>query len=336
LTSAIAAGNRVILKPSERIPETGALLRRLVHRAVGDEWCVVIEGDAEVGRHLLSKPFDHFFFTGSPEVGRKVMEAAAGHFSSVTLELGGKSPAIIDPTADLEMAADKIIVGKFMNAGQTCIAPDYVMTHVSRFDAAVDHLRRAVARIHEVHQDRITGLVDDRHAERLTELWNEAHQIGATKNDGEVLDLDTVSVITKVSQRSRLMNEEIFGPLLPVVHYESIEDILGLVRLTGSPLTTYLFTRDPKFAEQIERRLPTGSLCRDETLLHFAHPELPFGGVGKSGTGRTHGRFGFQAFSNDVSVLRSRRSLSVLPLLFPVRGSREKRVRNWLMKWLES
>ena len=333
--SAVAAGNRVVLKPSERTPETSALLKRLVDRSLGSEWCVVIEGGPDVGANLLSKPFDHFFFTGSPDVGRKIMEAAAQHLSSITLELGGKSPAIVDPTADVDLAAEKIVVGKFLNAGQTCIAPDYVVAHSSRFEAVVEALERAVAGIHASHQDTFTGLVDERHAERLAGIWEDARESGAVLNNAEALDLATVGIITNVSPGSRLMNEEIFGPLLPVVRYETIDDILELVTRTGPPLTSYLFTRSEPFAVEVERRLPTGSVCRDETLLHFAHPDLPFGGTGRSGMGRTHGRFGFRAFSNEVSVLRSKRGWSVLPLLFPVRGSRERRFRRWLFNWLE-
>ena len=286
----------------------------------------------EVGKHLLSLPFDHFFFTGSPEVGQIVMQAAARHHGSVTLELGGKSPAIVDESADLEAAAEKIVIGKFLNAGQTCIAPDYVMAHEIVYDEVVDILNRKCSEIPASNESPMTGIVDDTHAARLGDMWQDARAYGAANADGDDLDLGRVSIVTGVPLRARLMREEIFGPILPVLRFNSVDDIAGVVRGTGEPLTTYLFTKSSSFADSIERRIKTGSICRDETLLHFSHPALPFGGVGRSGFGRTHGRHGFRTLSNEVSVLRQRLRPGVLALLFPVKGELQTKVRKWLLR----
>ncbi len=334
LVSAIAAGNRIILKPSERTPNTSALLAGLLDRALGPDWCVVIQGDAKVGAHLLTKPFNHFFFTGSPEIGRIVMKAAADHWSSATLELGGKSPAIVDDTADIGLAAEKIIIGKYLNAGQTCIAPDFVIAHESVFDELVQTLIDKASTMGDRHKSTITGIVDSRHAERLRTLWNDARRRGAEISDGPKLDLEKVSILTNVSLSARIMKEEIFGPLLPVLRYSSVADIVGVVSRFGAPLTCYLFTQSDHFAQDIRNRVKTGSICRNEMLLHFAHPNLPFGGVGKSGSGRTHGYAGFRAFSDEISVFDQRWGSGVLPLLFPVIRPSQDRLRAWFLRFL--
>ena len=304
LISAIAAGNRVVIKPSERTPHTSAFLSDLVAESIGPDWCKVIQGGPDIGAHLLSKPFDHFFFTASSSIGQIVRRAAGEHMSSVTLELGGKSPAIVHRTADIALAAEKIVIGKFLNAGQTCIAPDYVLANNEHYDEIVDAISAQAQRFHRGSPEAspITGIVDQAHAERLRELWDDARARGATKPNGSELDLSTVSVITRVPIASRLMQEEIFGPLLPVLRFSTLDDVIGLVAETGAPLTSYLFTRDDKFVVEFSRRIKTGSICVNETLLHFAHPGLPFGGVAESGQGRTHGHAGFQAFSDDLSI----------------------------------
>jgi aldehyde dehydrogenase (NAD+) len=333
--SAIAAGNRVILKPSERTPHTSAMLEGLIERALGSDWCVVIQGDASVGAHLLTKPFDHFFFTGSPPVGRIVMKAAADHWSSVTLELGGKSPAIVDETADIKLATEKIIVGKYLNAGQTCIAPDFVLAHDLVFDRVVEGLVREAENIKKENTAPVTGIVDERHAQQLLGLWEDARKEGAVLHNGEEPDLRNVSIITGVPIWSKIMREEIFGPLLPVLRFSAIEDILGIMRGMGEPLTTYLFTTNSIFSKEIRSRVKTGSICQNEVLLHFGHPGLPFGGFGKSGLGRTHGHSGFNVFSNSLSVMEQRWGRGVLPLLFPVKGSTQEQVRRWLLKYFK-
>jgi aldehyde dehydrogenase (NAD+) len=334
IISAVAAGNRIILKPSERTPNTSALLTKIVDQALGPDWCAVVPGDETVGAYLIKKPFDHFFFTGSPRVGRVIMSAAAEHWSSVTLELGGKSPAIVDETADIGLAAEKIIVGKYLNAGQTCIAPDFVLANEVVYDDVLAALTEQAAVIAETHDARMTGIVDQRHEQHLRSLWDDARQLGATKTDGDSLDLERVSVISGVPIKARMMQEEIFGPLLPVLRYSSLDDIVGLLSDLGAPLTTYLFTSSSRFVQDVQRRVKTGSICQNETLLHFAQPDLPFGGVGKSGSGRTHGHSGFRAFSNEVSVLEQRWGRGILPLMFPVVRPIQKKVRSWLLRIL--
>ncbi len=334
IVSAIAAGNRVILKPSEQTPDTSALMSRLLDRALGADWCAVVQGDAAAGAHLLTKPFDHFFFTGSQEIGRIVMKAAADHWCSATLELGGKSPAIVDDTADIELAAEKIVIGKYLNAGQTCIAPDFVLAHETIYKDLVQALVEQASTIDDRHAASMTGIIDNRHAERLTSLWEEARRRGAVKHDGDSLDLGKVSIITGVPDGARIMQEEIFGPLLPVLRYSSLDDIVRVLARLGPPLTSYVFTRSDRFARSIRNRLKTGSICQNEMLLHFAHPNLPFGGVGKSGHGRTHGHSGFLTFSNEISVLEQRWGRGILPLLFPVTRQIQHHLRAWFLRFL--
>jgi len=228
------------------------------------------------------------------------------------------------------------VIGKFLNAGQTCIAPDYVLANNEHYDEIVDAISVQAKRFHQGSPEAspITGIVDHAHADRLRELWEDARARGATKPNGNELDLSTVSIITGVPIASRLMQEEIFGPLLPVLRFSTLDDVARLVAETGAPLTTYLFTRDDKFVIEVSRRIKTGSICVNEMLLHFAHPELPFGGVAESGQGRTHGHAGFHAFSDDLSILRQRWGRGVLPLLFPVKGRLQHFARRWLLRIL--
>lgn len=343
LVSAIAAGCCCTLKPSEFTPHTTAVLRELLATTFEEQEVAVVEGDAAAAQALLAQPFAHVFFTGSPRVGTLVMQAAAEHLTSVTLELGGKSPAIVDETADLELAAQKIAQGKFTNAGQTCIAPDYVLVQASVHDALVAALREQVHRFYgATPADRVASpdyprLIHDRHWQRLTQLLEDALADGAEVVVGGRSDAAdrylAPTVLVDVEPDNPIMDEEIFGPILPVLRFETLDEALALVNRQPKPLALYAFTERGANREQILRETSAGGTCINETLLHFIHPDLPFGGVGTSGMGKSHGRHGFLAFSNERPVLRQRLKKNPVRFLYPPYDARVRKLMAWVLKY---
>lgn len=329
LVTALAAGNRAVVKPSERVPNSSRLISEIIDRALPNDVAAVVEGDSETGGELLRLPFDHFFFTGGERVGRLVAEAAAGHLSTATLELGGKSPAVVDGTLDMTRCAEKIIRGKFLNAGQTCIAPDYVVVHDEYFDRFVEASIARAAQLERVAE--IASPVDRRHARHLEDLVNDALSQGATIH-GSDAGGSHLKIVTRVPLSCRLMREEIFGPILPVLRYRSREELYGILARNPTPLSTYVFSRNEEFLDWLSRKLPTGTVSVNETLLHFVHPRLPFGGVGTSGFGRSHGRTGFETFSNVLPVMRQHFARGLIPLVYPVRGRLQEMVRSLLFR----
>ncbi|ARA95172.1 aldehyde dehydrogenase family protein [Rhodothermaceae bacterium RA] len=343
LVSAVAAGCCCVLKPSEFTPHTTAVLRELLAAVFEEREVAVVEGDATAAQALLAQPFDHVFFTGSPRVGRLVMQAAARHLASVTLELGGKSPAIVDETADVGLAAEKIAQGKFTNAGQTCIAPDYVLVHTAVHDALTAALREQVHRfygatpadraaspdyprlIHDGHWQRLAGWLEDALA-RGAEVV-----VGGRRNAAERYLEPTV--LTGVAPDDPLMTEEIFGPILPVLRFETLDEALALVNARPKPLALYVFTESEAHRERILQETSAGGTCVNDTLLHFIHPELPFGGVGHSGLGKSHGHYGFLAFSNERAVLHQKLKKAPIRLLYPPYGPRVRRLAAWVLKY---
>ena len=305
LVSAIAAGNCAMIKPSEMTPHASACMKRILGDLFDEDEVAVIEGDAMVAEALLKKRFDHIFFTGSPNVGRIVMRAAAEHLTSVTLELGGKSPAIVDRTANLDEAAKKVAWGKFFNAGQICIAPDYVLVDESVRAPFMEKLRRA---IDNLGGDASRGvLVNERHAARVRRL------IGSTSSDRAL----PPTIVEQPAEDSDVMREEIFGPVLPVLTYQTLDDALRIIGEREKPLALYLFSRDRRVQREVLRRTRAGGTAINDTLLHFYQLNLPFGGVGNSGVGKGHGRFGFEAFSNARGVFEQPTRWSLIQLLYP-------------------
>lgn len=323
LISAIAAGNTAILKPSEMTPESTACMRRILGDLFEEEEVAVIEGDASVAAALLQNRFDHIFFTGSPAVGRIVMKSAAEHLTPVTLELGGKSPVIVDRTADLDEAAKKIAWGKFFNCGQICIAPDYVL--VDESVAAVFN-EKLCGSIEALGTESRGILVDDRHAARIRNLFDAAVAGGARVLTGGTFRGRDVgaTVLTDVPPDAALMQEEIFGPLLPVMTYRTLDDAFAIIGAREKPLVLYVFTRDRKVARRILANTSAGGTALNHTMIHFYALDLPFGGVGQSGFGRSHGFAGFQGFSNPRGVLDQRLKFSAIELLFPPYGGKLK------------
>ncbi|MFP4147813.1 MAG: coniferyl aldehyde dehydrogenase [Halorhodospira sp.] len=316
LTGALAAGNRALLKLPELTPVTNAVLRQVVADAFTAEEVTVVEGGEAVSREFAELPFDHLLFTGSTAVGRKVMAAAAGHLTPVTLELGGKSPVIVDGDADIEAAAGRIAYGKLLNAGQTCIAPDYVLCPADRRDALVAAIRRAAARLYPdpVCNPDYAAVITLRHRERLHALLADARDRGAevvpmgeAVEDAPETGKMAPWLVLSAPASARVLEEEIFGPILPIVAVADLWEALRYVRAGPRPLALYYFGQDRRRQEQVLVRSHSGGVCINDTVLHVAQDNLPFGGVGASGMGRYHGFEGFRTFSNEKAVLRKGR-----------------------------
>lgn len=343
LVSALAAGNCAIIKPSEMTPSVAALLSRMAREVFDPAEVTVVEGDKEVATELLRLPFDHIFFTGSPQIGKVVMRAAAEHLTSVTLELGGKSPAIIDETADLRDAAEKIVWGKGINAGQTCVAPDYLLVHESVQEPLLTEIRGAVQRFYNpdgqgvVASDSYARIVNQHHFERVAGLLEDAQQHGATVALGGHVDsrqrFIEPTVLVGTAPDSRIMQEEIFGPLLPLVPFKTLVEATDVVNSRPQPLALYVFTQSQENQRYLLQNIPAGGAAVNETIIHLAHPELPFGGFGNSGLGRAHGYAGFLAFSNEKSVLKQRTGRTGIKVMYPPYNEKVKKLVGWLLKF---
>jgi coniferyl-aldehyde dehydrogenase len=308
LATAIAAGNHVYLKPSEHTPRSSAFLRDLLAEVFPEERVAVALGGAEVAAAFAALPFDHLFFTGSTAVGRKVMAAAAANLTPVTLELGGKSPAIVLPDAPLDRVAARLATGKWFNAGQTCIAPDYVLVPAGREQALADALRGQFAqRYGHGNGDDFSSIVSDAQRRRLQDWLDEARERGARIETLGEASTDprrmAPALVLDAPDDTRLLQEEIFGPVLPIRGYTSLDEAIAFVRARGRPLALYPFGRNQAAIERILRETLAGGVTVNDTLVHFGIDALPFGGVGASGMGAYHGRAGFDAFSKQLPVL---------------------------------
>jgi aldehyde dehydrogenase (NAD+) len=344
LVAAVAAGNVCILRPSEKVPATSAAMARIVADAFPEDEVGIVMGGVGAADALLKLPFDHFFFTGSTAVGRKVMHAAADHLASVTLELGGKSPAIVDRSADLAQAAERIVWGKFVNAGQTCVAPDYVLVNEADVYAFLDAAVRAVRRFYGEHDEvqrasqDFARIVDDRGFQRLEDALRATLADGARIVTGGKTDASqryiSPTILTDVRPDSPVMREEIFGPILPVITVRSLDEALAYVNARPKPLALYVFTKNGKVARQVVRGTTAGGTIVNHVICHLANPDLPFGGVGESGQGSYHGHAGFRAFSHERAVLHAGR-WSLAPLYYPPYGPRMRRMASMMSKWIE-
>lgn len=328
LVSALAAGNSAIIKPSEMTPATSALITRLIKDTFTPDLVTVIEGGVDASQALLALPFDHIFFTGSPAVGKIVMAAAAKTLASVTLELGGKSPTIITPDADLKDAAKWITFGKFANAGQTCIAPDHVYVHD---DIKADFLTALRAQISTSYgsgadSPNLAGIVNNHHAKRLNDLVQDATSKGATVTlDGTAQGTRMgPTLIETLTPEMDISEEEIFGPILPIIPYTDLTEVIKQINARPKPLALYIFGKSRDVTDQIITATSSGSVGINLTVAQFTHQGLPFGGVNSSGIGAAHGHFGFQAFSHERAILANH--FSALPLIFPPYTTRVKRL----------
>ncbi len=339
--AALAAGNRVLIKPSEVTPRFSALLAQLVGQHFAADECAVVLGDADVGRQFASLPFDHLFFTGSTAVGRQVGLAAAANLTPVTLELGGKSPAIVDASGELAQAAGRIAAGKLLNAGQTCIAPDYVLVPAARVAAFAEAYALAAARMYPSFERNpdYTSIVNQRHYQRLQGLLQDARARGA-----RVVTLDPgaepetperrklrPTLLLDVTPDMAVMQEEIFGPLLPVIGYGTLGEAIAFVNRRPRPLALYWFGTDGRNRDQVLRETISGGVTVNDVLLHIAQENLPFGGVGASGSGAYHGEYGFRIFSKDKPVFEQSR-WSGTAMLRPPHGERAARILRILKR----
>jgi coniferyl-aldehyde dehydrogenase len=339
--TAMAAGNRVMIKPSELTPHSSALLATLLHQAFSADEVCVVQGGADVAHEFASLPFDHLFFTGSTAVGRKVAAAAAANLTPTTLELGGKSPCIVDASADIDAVAIRIAHGKLLNGGQTCIAPDYVLLPQGREGEFERAFAEAVARLFPggaAHPD-FASIVSDRHHARLQALVEEARTQGARvvevaprTGSGHARQMSPVLVF-QPGTGSRLMREEIFGPVLPVLTYANPDEAIATVNAGPRPLALYWFGSDTAARDRVLRGTVSGGVTVNDTLLHIAHENLPFGGVGESGWGAYHGETGFLRFTHEKPVLLQSR-WAAASLFYPPYGTTFDRVMGLLKRWL--
>ncbi len=343
LVSALAAGCPAIIKPSELSPATSDLIQKLVHAVFPPEEVVVFLGEVEVSQELLKLPFDHIFFTGSPAVGKLIMKAAAEHLTSITLELGGKSPAIIDESADLNDAAGKLIWGKFVNCGQTCIAPDYILVHESQKERLIMELKVFLKKFYDPDfkgidkspdYARIIGL---KHFKRLSGYLADAISKGATLDFGGKTEESTCyiepTLLSNIEKDMDVFLEEIFGPILPILTFSKIEEAIALINSKPKPLALYYFGSASQNSKKVIEETSAGNVVINDCVLHFLHNNLPFGGVNNSGMGKAHGHAGFLAFSHEKGVLKQRVGLNNVTLLRPPYGIKAKKIIQSLIKW---
>ncbi|WP_134703566.1 aldehyde dehydrogenase [Ammoniphilus sp. YIM 78166] len=332
IIGAIAAGNCVMLKPSELTPRTSALLVELIQKVFLPEYISVVEGGIEVSTSLLEKKFDYIFFTGSVPVGKIVMTAAAKHLTPVTLELGGKSPCIVHEDANLSLAAKRIVWGKFINAGQTCVAPDYLYVQESIKERLLEKMKKA---IEEIYGDRIleeqnfTRIVSEKHFERLQHFLSNGEIIVGGRADRQTLLIEP-TLLEHISWKDEVMQDEIFGPILPVLTFRTLGEVIAEVNQRPKPLALYLFTEDPTAQEFVLGSISFGGGCINDTLMHLSSPHLPFGGVGESGIGAYHGKGSFDTFSHEKSILKQTTRFDI-PLRYPQVKNGLKKLR-WFVR----
>lgn len=334
LIGALAAGNCAILKPSEIAVNTAAVVSRIIKAEFEERYLAVVEGGAETSQLLLAQRFDYIFFTGSTEVGRAVMRAAAENLTPITLELGGKSPAIVTEEADMELAARRIAWGKFLNAGQTCVAPDYILVQEDVKEELIQHLSSAIREFYTsepADSPDFARIINSRHFERLSSMLTPEHiRIGGqTEPDSRYI---APTVLDHVTWDHPSMQQEIFGPILPILTFDTLDNAIETIRRHEKPLALYFFSANKRDQEQVLRNVFFGGGCINDTISHLANPNLPFGGVGSSGLGSYHGIASFDVFSHQKSVLHRGTWLD-LPFRYPPYGNKLKLLKQ-AFKWL--
>ena len=343
LVSCLAAGCPAVLKPSEMTPRTAGLLQRMVEELFTTDEVAIYQGGKEVSQALLAQPFDHIFFTGSPQVGKIVMEAAAKNLSSVTLELGGKSPALVSKNSKLRTSAERIILGKWVNAGQTCIAPDYILVQEEVAQEFIRHLKDVMDEMYGTetidrpHPD-FCSIINENHFNRLKKATEEAVNAGAEVVYGGKLIAEKnyiqPTIISHLPDDCSLMQDEIFGPILPIKTYKTTEEAIDYINGHPKPLALYLFTSMKSEQKYILKSTSAGGVCIYDTAIHYLNPNLPFGGVNNSGIGKAHGQWGFKAFSNAKAVLQQRQGLATTAIFKPPYSPFAKKVARLILKFL--
>lgn len=305
LVDAIAAGNTVILKPSAYSPATSKIVKEIVEEAFPQKYVAVVTGGRDENRHLLSMKFDYIFFTGSQNVGKEVLRAASENLTPVSLELGGKSPCIIDETADIKLAAKRIAFGKFLNCGQTCVAPDYIYCHESVKDKFIEELKKQIEIQYTDNPLANTNygkIINQKHFVRLCNLLEENKIVIGGKVDVDALKI-APTVLDNITWEDKVMKEEIFGPILPIMTFNNVYEVVEIIEDRPHPLALYIFSNNKKTIHNVTQLCRYGGGCVNDVVVHLATPEMPFGGVGASGMGSYHGKFGFDIFSHKKSIL---------------------------------
>ncbi len=340
LVSAIAAGNCVVIKPSEMTPNASALMSKIVREVFDEKEVALIEGGIETSQALLKLPFNHIFFTGAPAIGKIVMEAAAKNLTSVTLELGGKSPTIIDETANLNAAATRLAWGKYSNNGQICIAPDYVFVHEKKKDKFIELVAKKVKEFYSEdasQSESYSRMVNNRHFKRVKSYIDDAKEKGAKIEFGGQADSEqnylSPTLMTHVDPSSKLMTEEIFGPVMPVYGYTDIKEPLKVINSKEKPLALYIYSKSRKNIAHILENTRAGGTCINHNAVHFFNYDLPFGGSNNSGIGKGHGKFGFDAFSNARGVYKQVAPMSALEMMLPPYNGLKQKMIDLSIKW---
>ncbi|PTQ89835.1 aldehyde dehydrogenase family protein [Agitococcus lubricus] len=335
LVSALAAGNTAIIKPSEMMPSVSALMAKIIAEVFSIHEVALFEGGLATSETLLALPFDHIFFTGSPAIGKVVMTAAAKHLTSVTLELGGKSPTIVDQTANLRVAAETLMWGKFLNGGQTCVAPDHIYVHYTVKAAFIDECRQVLQQRYgttpseQKHSPDLTRIVNTRHTQRIANLVSDATARGATVMMGGDTDIEQCYVaptlLTDVPADAHIMSEEIFGPVLPLIAYDDIQTVIDDINRQPKPLALYIWSQHQATIDKVLTSTSSGGACINHCLMQFVHGNLPFGGVNNSGIGNSHGYFGFKAFSHERAIVKASK-LMLVGLFFPPYDDKRRKI----------
>ncbi len=333
LVGVIASGNTCILKPSEYSEATSKVLVRLIESIFPDKYISVVTGDKNISQALLDQDFDYIFFTGSKNVGKIVMEKAAKHLTPVSLELGGKSPCIIDKSASLKIAARRIAFGKYLNAGQTCIAPDYIFIHNSIKEEFIEYFKETLIEQYgnnPLKSQYLCKIINQKHYSRLKELLNKQNIIIGGKYDDETLKISP-TVIDNVTYSNKIMEDEIFGPVLPILVYNEIEEVIYYINTNPSPLALYLFTNQKEVENKILKSCNFGGGCINDVIVHFANENLPFGGVGESGMGAYHGKNSFDTFTHYRSLIKKSNLVDIKFRYAPYTSFKEKIIK-WYLK----
>jgi len=339
LVAAIAAGNTVILKPSEISSHSSEVMAKIIEEVFDPSEVALVQGGVEIAQFLLTLPFNHIFFTGAPNIGKVVMEAASKHLTSVTLELGGKSPAIVDETANIALAAKRICSAKFINSGQMCIAPDYVLVHESKKDEFLNACKHSIEQFYTNQPNLSTSygrMSSQKHFERVKNYLENAVLKGAEVVYGGKYDAETryisPTILTNVNEEAQIMQDEIFGPLMPVFFYKDIQTTINSINSKPKPLGLYIFSNNSNTVETILNQTRAGGSCINHCAIHFYNTNLPFGGSNNSGIGKGHGFSGFKEFSNPRSILHQKLP-SVLDLLLPPYNDFKQKLINLAIRY---
>lgn len=326
---ALAAGNTVIIKPSEFASATSNLLQQMVTSYFQQDYVAVVEGEKDVSQALLAEEFDYIFFTGSPHVGKEVMKQASNHLTPVTLELGGKSPAIVDKDANIRLAAKRIIWGKFTNAGQTCVAPDYIYVHEKVKQPLVQEMKKYIKQFygkHPLKNKNYVRIIHQKHFNRLCEFLTDGTIIHGGGTNLEKLLIEP-TILDEVTWDDSVMQEEVFGPILPVLPFTKLDEVVTAITNRDKPLALYYFGAQEKKQDYVTSSIPFGGGCVNDTLYHLANPHLPFGGVGNSGMGAYHGKYSFDTFSHYKGIMKQTTAFDV-PLRYPGSKLRQSIVKR--------